>query len=1002
MADETQGASVANGFTIQVKDGVAPSIAPNLAEIGKQARSAQNSLQAFKAILAALDNSGVSGLRNVVSGLATSVTTLSNAQNKSTTSAQALSTVNLKLANSYQTLNFAVQATLVTMTSYAPVAITARNASAGFSTAANNASRAVGSVGTAGHGSVTGVQAASAAIRGLEGNFGSSVRAGERFLVTTLRMGPILQAAFPIFGALAMLGIIDILTTHIGNVVAAYKAMGEAAVKAEFDAIAAGDKIVKAQRESFFSADHTARLIAGAGAAPESIDIINVQTKLRDLARERAEFSATIRANEAGLQGEAQQKQRTADLKVEQEFLIKQRDTIKEIASGLKVQGEAFKKVTAPVDDRTAALVLQGKLAAPTTGLSTLDAKQRKSVEDQFRVATEGVKDLDSQINILGSDIRASEAKEPLKGLVDNAKAARLQLKLFQDQLGQLKTNKGSVITPQDELALLQKQRATALPANVPELDSRIGVATQAIERQKAAVEQLSERYRDQVDAIGLYSDAQKIAHAQSKIDIELEKLLIDTHSAKALAIKADAATVIQNAEYEKQLNRIYGETVSPLKTYMEGVRAANKLEADGVITHIQASQEVSKLSRAYTDALNPLAEYSRTLQNQFDLFGKYGVELTVVTELQRVQEQLRQQGKALSADEINKLTTILTQMDRQKAIQSQVNNLFDQHIGQMEKLTVTYAAITEARKKGIITQQQEAIELSKLKVSLSELQIALGKATGKDILTATFGDYIRSFKSFEQSTTQIFQHTFSTIADGAADAFGRAIAYGEDLGDALKNVARQALAELISSFIKLGIQMVIQHIIGTTLGATAAATSIAEGAAVATAWAPAAAFVSLATFGANAVPASVGIASTTALADLLAIFHPFNAGGIVPGAGSTDTVPTMLTPGEAILTKRATQNIGGASTIQALNSGARFVQGGSTVGSGIKVEIIQHPGVAIAVEQSEGKMRIIAKQEAQDAVERHAPNVIAGAIQNSNSSVSKSIQNHTTARRKR
>lgn len=53
---------------------------------------------------------------------------------------------------------------------------------------------------------VSSMQASSAAIRTLEGNFTNNLRAVERFMATTLRMGPVLQAAFPVVGAIAFGG----------------------------------------------------------------------------------------------------------------------------------------------------------------------------------------------------------------------------------------------------------------------------------------------------------------------------------------------------------------------------------------------------------------------------------------------------------------------------------------------------------------------------------------------------------------------------------------------------------------------------------------------------------------------------------------------------------------------------------------------------------------------------------------------------------------------------
>lgn len=76
------------------------------------------------------------------------------------------------------------------------------------------AAAAVSELGAAAEGSVPQMAAASAAVRLLEGNTTGSIRAAERFLSTTLNLGPALQAAFPIFGALAFLGVIE----HVADV----------------------------------------------------------------------------------------------------------------------------------------------------------------------------------------------------------------------------------------------------------------------------------------------------------------------------------------------------------------------------------------------------------------------------------------------------------------------------------------------------------------------------------------------------------------------------------------------------------------------------------------------------------------------------------------------------------------------------------------------------------------------------------------------------------------
>ena len=65
---------------------------------------------------------------------------------------------------------------------------------------------------------VSSMQATSAALRTLEGNFTNNLRAAERFLATTLNLGGVLQKAFPIVGGIALLGVLTDLFKKAGEV----------------------------------------------------------------------------------------------------------------------------------------------------------------------------------------------------------------------------------------------------------------------------------------------------------------------------------------------------------------------------------------------------------------------------------------------------------------------------------------------------------------------------------------------------------------------------------------------------------------------------------------------------------------------------------------------------------------------------------------------------------------------------------------------------------------
>jgi hypothetical protein len=70
------------------------------------------------------------------------------------------------------------------------------------------------------------VAAASAAIREFEGNL--PIRAVERFLTTTLGMGPALQAIFPVVGAIAFGAAIFEAGKHVGNMLGLWGGVTEA------------------------------------------------------------------------------------------------------------------------------------------------------------------------------------------------------------------------------------------------------------------------------------------------------------------------------------------------------------------------------------------------------------------------------------------------------------------------------------------------------------------------------------------------------------------------------------------------------------------------------------------------------------------------------------------------------------------------------------------------------------------------------------------------------
>lgn len=128
--------------------------------------------------------------------------------------------------------------------------------------------------------------------------------------------------------------------------------------------------------------------------------------------------------------------------------------------------------------------------------------------------------------------------------------------------------------------------------------------------------------------------------------------------------------------------------------------------------------------------------------------------------------------------------------------------------------------------------------------------------------------------------TTQDFDamwgSTFESFAQGIGDATATAILEQKNFGDTARAIARGAISELISGIVQLGVKYLAHAAIKKGIAASGAAADLTiaatTGTAMATAYAPAAALASLASFGANSVPAMAGITATVGLSETLAL----------------------------------------------------------------------------------------------------------------------------------
>lgn len=604
--------------------------------------------------------------------------------------------------------------------------------------------------------------------------------------------------------------------------------------------------------------------------------------------------------------------------------------------------------------------------------------------------------------------------------LSEQRKFASDQLKQFQEEVNQLKITSNGVVSPADIISLRNKQKSgdltgrdvTDLPlaaqpavkANIPTLDKDIGNKTQTIAR---SVQTLVDQYTKAGLAEGAYSTALKEANTVQEINQTLTEKGIPINSAAGTAIRNLALANVSQAEVTKEQTSLYQQFQGPLDKYFATIVAGNNLVKAGAISQEQANAATAAAALEKENALNPLNEYTLGLAREVALLGQYGRQLEAATEVDRVNQDLKAKGYQLDSQSAANLTKFITLLNQMKEVQADINALQEQNIGTTQTLINQQIALNTAKDKGIISESQFKLATSAVNIALADQANLEGKAaTLQTQLTAGIGKYIQGYKGLAAGISDAYGQAFATIADGAAQSLGRAIVYAENLGDALKEVARTVISQLLSAFIKLGIQFLVNELISKTVATAATAATLATASATATAWAPAAAFASLATLGANAAPAGSAIAGTLALTEALSLVSGKANGGLVtgPGTSTSDSILQRLSNGEFVVKASATARNRGL--LESLNNGATAVNSnGNSVGSptNLNVHVIHDGSTAIAVQQiDEHTVRVIAKQEARSAVQVHGPGVIAADLGNPNSRTSKAVNQNIVAPRKR
>lgn len=374
------------------------------------------------------------------------------------------------------------------------------------------------------------------------------------------------------------------------------------------------------------------------------------------------------------------------------------------------------------------------------------------------------------------------------------------------------------------------------------------------------------------------------------------------------------------------------------------------------------AAKKAEQLRKQAQDYLDTLARQNNDELKAID-----------AQEQQKLKEaaKYRKEG-ALTAEEYEKAKTAIVLQygqKRQEALDKELaeeQKKLQQGVAVLASIDPIANLQLERQKRLAVIEEYEAQENSVHEVAL-QARAELDKQYN-DGLAAAAEERFRN----QSEWNNMLMDSLDAVGASASSSIVGLINGTQTASEAMANLGNAILSSVVSGLTQMGVEYLKNMIIGQTASAATIATASATGAAIAAAYAPAAAMASLASFGANSVPAMSGITTTVASTQALALTGFREQGGQMNAGGSYlvgergPEIIKMAGAGRAVNASQTRQQLNGNSS---RNGGDNVTIVNNTTG---RVDS------AVTERDDEGRLRIIISE------------TVASQLQDNNSPISK------------
>ncbi|HCI4351337.1 TPA: tape measure protein [Klebsiella pneumoniae] len=331
------------------------------------------------------------------------------------------------------------------------------------------------------------------------------------------------------------------------------------------------------------------------------------------------------------------------------------------------------------------------------------------------------------------------------------------------------------------------------------------------------------------------------------------------------------ADSIAQKLENLRQQSELAADSTQELSREQAILRAQQSLGKSATQAQIQeagkyaaTAWDAAAAAKGVTEALNAIPEqaenksYAESMQNLKAALNAGKIDLQ---EYNAATEQMEQQhqanlAKIRSQQVVNPTQQALAEVDP-------VQQLANQHAQEL-------ALIQQFEQQGVLAHENALA-----------LKNAADRQYEQQRIAAQWEILSQQSLGYNMLTSAV-----DAFSGNASNAITGLLTGTMSAQEAMRSLGNTILNSVINSIVQVGVEALKNYILGQTLGAASVATSVGLAATTASAWAPAAAMASLASFGANAGPAAAGISSTVGLANGLALAGARYNGGPVSAGG--------------------------------------------------------------------------------------------------------------------